>query len=70
MRKYIHMAKEVKPQLSEEASNFIAERYAELRSADMGRVDMERVSWFYFFDNLYATNQGLPFPQLAHSLQF
>jgi DNA replicative helicase MCM subunit Mcm2 (Cdc46/Mcm family) len=43
MRKYIHMAKEVKPQLSEDASDYISERYAELRSADMGRTDLERV---------------------------
>lgn len=49
MRKYIHMAKEVKPQLSEEASAYISERYAELRSADMGRSDLERVSQFKAF---------------------
>ncbi|KAL7069668.1 hypothetical protein ACQ4LE_010848 [Meloidogyne hapla] len=42
IRKYIYMAKEVKPVLSEEASTFISERYTELRSADMGRTDMER----------------------------
>uniref|UniRef100_A0A914L9E9 DNA replication licensing factor MCM3 n=1 Tax=Meloidogyne incognita TaxID=6306 RepID=A0A914L9E9_MELIC len=42
IRKYIYMAKELKPVLSEEASTFISERYTELRSADMGRTDMER----------------------------
>ncbi|KAF7638885.1 DNA helicase [Meloidogyne graminicola] len=42
VRKYIHMAKEIKPILSEEASTYISERYTELRSADMGRSDMER----------------------------
>lgn len=42
IRKYIHMAKGMKPQLSEEASNYISERYSELRSTDMSRTDYER----------------------------
>jgi DNA replication licensing factor MCM3 len=43
MRKYIHMAKGLKPQLTEEATTFISERYTELRSADTARADYERV---------------------------
>ena len=49
IRKYIYMAKELKPVLSEEASTFISERYTELRSADMGRTDMERVKEIFNF---------------------
>lgn len=43
MRKYIHMAKGLRPLLSEEASNYISERYTELRSTDTSRSDYERV---------------------------
>lgn len=43
------MAKGMKPQLSEEASNYISERYSELRSTDMSRTDYERVSLFIKF---------------------
>uniref|UniRef100_A0A158Q8V9 DNA replication licensing factor MCM3 n=1 Tax=Elaeophora elaphi TaxID=1147741 RepID=A0A158Q8V9_9BILA len=42
VRKYIHMAKSVKPKLTEEASAYISECYAELRSFDTSRTDRER----------------------------
>ncbi|KAI1716223.1 MCM2/3/5 family domain-containing protein [Ditylenchus destructor] len=42
VRKYIHMAKAIKPKLGEEASKFISESYSELRSTDAGRTDRER----------------------------
>ena len=42
MRKYIFMAKSVKPQLTEAASAYISERYAELRSFDTSKGDRER----------------------------
>ncbi|KAK0403830.1 hypothetical protein QR680_017145 [Steinernema hermaphroditum] len=42
VRKYIHMAKEVKPQLTEEASHFISECYSELRSFDTTKSDRDR----------------------------
>lgn len=34
MRKYIHVAKALKPGLTREAAEFIAEEYAKLRSQD------------------------------------
>lgn len=43
VRKYIHMAKSVKPKLTEEASAYISECYAELRSFDTSKTDRERV---------------------------
>lgn len=43
MRKYIHMAKNVKTVLSEEASAYISECYSELRSYDTSRTDTDRV---------------------------
>ncbi|MCP9265227.1 Maternal DNA replication licensing factor mcm3 [Dirofilaria immitis] len=42
VRKYIHMAKSVKPKLTEEASAYISECYAELRSFDTSISDRER----------------------------
>ncbi|KAL3990734.1 MCM2/3/5 family protein [Acanthocheilonema viteae] len=42
VRKYIHMAKSVKPKLTEEASAYISECYAELRSFDTSKTDRER----------------------------
>ncbi|VDM37552.1 unnamed protein product [Toxocara canis] len=42
MRKYIHMAKAVKPKLTEEAAAYISECYAELRSFDTSKTDQER----------------------------
>lgn len=43
MRKYIHMAKAIKPKLTKAASEYISERYSELRSIDLTRTDRERV---------------------------
>lgn len=42
VRKYIHMAKAIKPKLGEEASKYITESYSELRSFDASRSDRER----------------------------
>uniref|UniRef100_A0A914CBQ2 DNA replication licensing factor MCM3 n=3 Tax=Acrobeloides nanus TaxID=290746 RepID=A0A914CBQ2_9BILA len=42
MRKYIHMAKAVKPTLSEAASEYISECYSILRSFDTSKTDRER----------------------------
>lgn len=42
MRKYIYMAKAIKPQLTEAASSYISDRYAELRSFDTSKSDRER----------------------------
>ncbi|VDK47522.1 unnamed protein product [Anisakis simplex] len=42
MRKYIHMAKAVKPQLTEEATAYITDCYTELRSFDTSKTDRER----------------------------
>lgn len=45
MRKYIHIAKAIKPTLTKEASESIAEEYSRLRSQDSEHTDMARVSW-------------------------
>lgn len=42
MRKYIHIAKSIKPTLSKEASEVIAEEYSRLRSQDTEHTDMAR----------------------------
>ena len=42
MRKYIYMAKAIKPQLTEAASSYISERYTELRTFDTSKGDRER----------------------------
>lgn len=43
MRKYIHVAKIVKPMLTPEAANHIAEEYSSLRSQDQMSSDVARV---------------------------
>lgn len=53
MRKYIHMAKAVKPTLSEAASEYISECYSTLRSFDTSKTDRERV-WFKTLLSLLA----------------
>lgn len=47
VRKYIHMAKSVKPILTEGASAYISECYAELRSFDTSKADRERARVIY-----------------------
>ena len=44
IRKYIHVAKLVKPVLTQEASDYIAEEYAKLRSHDQVNQESARVS--------------------------
>lgn len=44
MRKYIHIARCMKPKLTEEANAVIAEEYSKLRSEDMVESDVARVS--------------------------
>lgn len=43
------MAKAIKPKLTQEASDYISERYTELRSADLSRTDRERVYFYTYF---------------------
>lgn len=43
MRKYIHIARAIKPSLTKEASEAIAEEYSRLRSQDSEHSDMARV---------------------------
>ncbi|PIO61106.1 MCM2/3/5 family protein, partial [Teladorsagia circumcincta] len=42
VRKYIHLARSMKPKLTEEATEFISEVYAEIRSFDTSKTDRER----------------------------
>ena len=43
IRKYIHVAKLVKPVLTQEASDYISEEYSKLRSHDQFNSDTARV---------------------------
>ena len=43
IRKYIHVAKLVKPVLTQEASDYISEEYAKLRSHDQFNSESARV---------------------------
>jgi DNA replication licensing factor MCM3 len=43
MKKYIHIAKCMKPTLTEAACEAIAEEYSRLRSQDMMDIDIARV---------------------------
>lgn len=43
MRKYIHIAKCMKPKLTEEASELISDEYSKLRSQDSMESDVARV---------------------------
>lgn len=44
MRKYIHVAKMIKPILTQESATYIAEEYSRLRSQDSMSSDTARVS--------------------------
>lgn len=44
MRKYIHVAKMIKPVLTEESASYIAEEYSRLRSQDQMNSDIAMVS--------------------------
>ena len=45
MRKYIHVAKEIKPVLTREAADYISDEYSKLRSQDSFQQDnVARVS--------------------------
>jgi DNA replicative helicase MCM subunit Mcm2 (Cdc46/Mcm family) len=44
LRKYIHMAKAVRPKLTEPAAAYISACYTDLRSFDTTKSDRERVS--------------------------
>lgn len=49
MRKYIHFVKILKPQLTDEASEIIAEEYSRLRSEEVLENDVARVSRTCFY---------------------
>jgi len=59
LRKYLHMAKNIKPNLSEAASSFITEQYSELRSIDLSKTDRERVSAWIIFVQGWMANENL-----------
>lgn len=44
MRKYVHIAKQIKPMLTKEAIDIIAEEYSKLRVYDLEMNDVCRVS--------------------------
>lgn len=56
MRKYIHLAKKLKPVLTEKASEIIADEYTKLRSKDMTAegAHTARVSTSFLCDHLFS----------------
>lgn len=48
MRKFLHIAKLMKPKLTQEASDSIADEYARLRNQDMMDSDVARVSCYLY----------------------
>ena len=51
MKKYIHFAKALKPQLTKEAADIIVEEYTRLRNQDLSQTDNQaRVSEDMFFN--------------------
>lgn len=44
MKKYIHIAKIIKPKLTAEACDIISEEYSKLRSFELDQIDVARVS--------------------------
>lgn len=59
MRKYIHIARCMKPKLTEEASAVIAEQYSKLRSEDVVESDVARVciTWILYISVGIIRNQ-------------
>ena len=57
MRKYVHLAKGLKPQLTKEAADLIAEEYTKLRNQDnlendhLARVTLIIFNWTLFLNN-------------------
>lgn len=64
MKKYIHFAKALKPQLTKEAADIIVEEYTRLRNQDLSQTDNQaRVRLKIFFrmrlGGLFRLNQSL-----------
>lgn len=53
MRKYIHIARCIKPKLTDEASKVIADEYAKLRSEDILESDVARVSLYFQLNQIF-----------------
>lgn len=51
MKKYIHIAKAIKPQLTTEAATIISQEYSKLRTFDLEQNDVARVSFYWWFCN-------------------
>lgn len=54
MRKYIHIAKLMKPKLTQEASDAIADEYARLRNQDMMDSDVARVKIIFHVNRKFV----------------
>jgi DNA replication licensing factor MCM3 len=62
MRKYVHLAKGIKPQLTKEAADIISEEYTKLRNQDNLENDhLARVSVFFFKKTRNKTMFGISF---------
>ena len=54
MRKYIHVARDIKPTLTREAADYIAEEYAKLRNQDnLQQENRSRVSFCVVHFKIY-----------------
>jgi len=56
MKKYIHVARVIKPVLSREAANCIAEEYAKLRCQDQESTDIARVRFINIAFRILASS--------------
>lgn len=43
VKKYVHLARSIKPKLTDGATSFISDVYAEIRSFDTSKTERERV---------------------------
>lgn len=69
MRKYIHFVKIMKPTLTEEASEIIADEYSKLRSEDMLENHVARVSIYFLVKCLVHQQHTYLFPKFNAKLE-
>ncbi|KHJ91112.1 MCM2/3/5 family protein [Oesophagostomum dentatum] len=76
VRKYIHLARSMKPKLTESATEYISEVYSEIRSFDTSKTDRERVRYKQFrsyvrkvFDEIGASDDMVDLSRVTEGVQ-
>ena len=64
LKKYIHLAKSIQPQLTKKASERIADEYARLRNMDQENTDIARVRFDICFVKIVDVLKSLNFLDL------